>query len=391
MTLDGYLALPDTGTGPGVLVLHAWWGLNDTIKSVCARLAEAGFVAFAPDLYHGQIARTIAEAEVLSQAIDADPERASAKVAQAALFIHQCTGAAAPGLAVIGFSLGGFFALQLAATHPEHIRSVVLFYGTEGTMGQNFSASSAEFLGHFAENDPYEPPSNVEALEHSLRRAGCSVTFHTYPGTGHWFFEPDRTEAYDAAAAQLAWDRTLNFLKRLTMTLQPEPTLVELIRYNNWANAQIIAACQKLTPDQLDATAPGTYGTIRDTLVHIIRSEADYIGRITGQRPQPPFRWEDNPSIDDMAAFAEQVAIALLDVVQRTPPTQMVHEEENGLTMDYQVRHLFIQVINHGIEHRTNITTILAGVGVATPEVDGWGYLFAHPDRFQLKEGRLGN
>ncbi|MCS6848393.1 MAG: DinB family protein [Anaerolineae bacterium] len=172
---------------------------------------------------------------------------------------------------------------------------------------------------------------------------------------------------------------------------QPEPTLVELIRYNNWANAQIIAACRRLDANQLNAAAPGTYGSIYDTLGHIIWAEADYIGRLTGQRPQPPFRWEDKPSIDNIAAFAEQVAAALLDVVQRVPPTQMVHEEENGLTMDYQARHLFIQVINHGIEHRTNITTILSSMGIATPEVDGWGYLFAHPDRFELREGRLGS
>ncbi len=172
-------------------------------------------------------------------------------------------------------------------------------------------------------------------------------------------------------------------------TFQPEPTLVELIRYNNWANAQILAACKELTADQLGATAPGTYGSIYDTLVHMIRAEADYIGRITGRRPQPPFKWEDRPTVADMSAFAGQVATALLDVVQRVPPTQMVHEEEDGLTMDYQAQHLFIQVINHGIEHRTNITTILAGLGVATPEVDGWGYLFAHPERFALQEGRL--
>ncbi|WP_169239090.1 DinB family protein [Candidatus Roseilinea sp. NK_OTU-006] len=171
------------------------------------------------------------------------------------------------------------------------------------------------------------------------------------------------------------------------MEFQPEPTLVELIRYNNWANTQIIAVCQRLDAGQLDATAPGTYGSIYDTLGHMIRAEADYIGRITGRRPQPPFRWEDKPSIDDIAAFAEQVAAALLYVVQHVSPTQMVREEEGSRFIEYQARHLFIQVINHGIEHRTNITTILAGLGVATPEVDGWGYLFAHPDRFALREG----
>lgn len=168
---------------------------------------------------------------------------------------------------------------------------------------------------------------------------------------------------------------------------QPEPTLVELIRYNNWANAQILAICQKLSADQLATVAPGTYGSIHRTLGHMIRAEAIYIGRITSQRPQPPFKWEDGPALADIAAFAPRVADALLDVVQRTPPTQIVREEENGLFLEYEARHLFMQAINHGIEHRTNITTILASLGVALPDMDGWGYLFAHRDRFKLQEG----
>jgi uncharacterized damage-inducible protein DinB len=173
------------------------------------------------------------------------------------------------------------------------------------------------------------------------------------------------------------------------MEPQPETTLVELIRYNNWANAQVLAACQKLTADQLASSAPGTYGTIRHTLEHIIRAEADYVGRLTGVRPQPTFMWEDQPTLTDVFAFAGQVAVALLDAVQHIPPTHLVHEEEDGKYIDYQARHLFIQVVDHGIEHRTNITTILSSLGLPALEVDGWGYLFSHPDRFELKEGTL--
>jgi uncharacterized damage-inducible protein DinB len=169
------------------------------------------------------------------------------------------------------------------------------------------------------------------------------------------------------------------------MNIQPEPTLVELIRYNNWANAQIFAVCQKLTPKQLSASAPGAYGSIHATLGHIIAAEADYIHRLTGEGPQPPFRWEDEPALEDIFAFSGSVASALLDVVQRVPPGNTVHEEENGNTMDYTASLLFLQVINHGIEHRTNITTILSGLGLPTPEIDGWGYLFAHPETFALK------
>ena len=207
---QGFLAVPPTGQGPGVLVLHAWWGLNDTIKSFCTQLAGAGFVAFAPDLYHGQVADTIPAAQALAKALGANYLQAEAEIAEATRFLDERVGQPARGLAVMGFSLGANSALDLAAADPEHIHSVVLFYGTGGG---DFSSSRAAYLGHFAENDPYEPPSGVDELEESLRSAGRPVTFYRYPGTGHWFCEPDRTDAYDPEAASLAWDRTLAFLK----------------------------------------------------------------------------------------------------------------------------------------------------------------------------------
>ena len=207
---DGFLALPPTGKGPGILVLHAWWGLNDTIKGVCDRLAGEGFVAFAPDLYHGKVADTIANAEGLGQALDANHLPAKAEIAEATQFLNERADQAERGLAVIGFSLGAYYALDLSNADPERIRSVVIFYGTGG---DDFSNSRAAYLGHFAENDEYEPQAGVDELEAALRRAGRTVTFYRYSGTGHWFFEPDRSQAYNQAAASLAWDRTLAFLK----------------------------------------------------------------------------------------------------------------------------------------------------------------------------------
>jgi carboxymethylenebutenolidase len=207
---QGFLAVPPSGKGPGVLVLHAWWGLNDTIKAFCTRLAESGFVAFAPDLYHGMVADNIPDAEVLGKALDAKHLQAKAEIADATMFLYERADQDDRGLAVIGFSLGAYYALDLAAADPERIRSVVLFYGTGD---DDFSNSRAAYLGHFAENDEFEPQSNVDELEKSLKDAGRSVTFYRYDGTGHWFFEPDRS-AYNQAAANLAWDRTLAFLKR---------------------------------------------------------------------------------------------------------------------------------------------------------------------------------
>jgi carboxymethylenebutenolidase len=205
---QGYLAVPPSGAGRGVLVLHAWWGLNDTMKAFCNRLAEAGFTAFAADLYHGQIATTIPEAEKLRDAMDI--KQARADIAEAVSFLRQRAAQADQGLAVIGFSLGAYFALALSAAQPKLIRSAVVFYGTGPV---DFSTSQAAYLGHFAEKDVFESNEDVDTLEHSLRAAGRPVTFHRYLGTGHWFFEPDRTDAYNAAAASLAWERTLAFLK----------------------------------------------------------------------------------------------------------------------------------------------------------------------------------
>ncbi len=210
---DGYLAIPPAGQGEAVLVLHAWWGLNDTVKAFCTRLAQSGFVAFAPDLYHGKVADTIPDAEALGRALDANHMQAKADIAEATTFLSERAGQAGRGLTVIGFSLGAYYALDLAAADPELIHSVVLFYGTGGG---DYSKSRATYLGHFAENDGFEPQSGVDELEESLRRAGRTVTFYRYSGTGHWFFEPDRVQAYNQAAASLAWDRTLAFLRRST-------------------------------------------------------------------------------------------------------------------------------------------------------------------------------
>ncbi len=117
-----------------------------------------------------------------------------ADIALAVAFVNERVGQPNRGLAVIGFSLGANFALDLAEADPEHIRSVVLFYGTGGN---DFSHSRAAYLGHFAENDEFEPQASVDELEAPRSRAGRPVTFYRYSGTGHWFFEPDRHQAYN--------------------------------------------------------------------------------------------------------------------------------------------------------------------------------------------------
>lgn len=209
---QGFLAVPRSGTGRGVLVLHAWWGLNDTIKSVCERLAAEGFVAFAPDLFHGRVAATREEAEALSSSAEEDGgKQVLIDVAAALDFVARHDGRRGPGLGVMGFSFGVDYALRLSMNDPDRVRAVVIFYGAWPLEG--YTASKAAYIGHFAEADEFVPTAQVERLESAVRTAGRPVTFYRYPGTGHWFFEPDRPDTYNGKAAALAWDRTLAFLR----------------------------------------------------------------------------------------------------------------------------------------------------------------------------------
>lgn len=205
---QGFLAVPKAGEAPGVLVLHPWWGLNADTKAFCKRLADAGFVAFAPDLFDGKLATTRAEAEALVGTRGGKEAETKARIREAATFLAERSGR--EDIAVVGFSFGAYHALQFANEAPARVRAVVDFYGTGP---EDFTKSKAAYLGHFAEKDEFEPKASVDALEKSLRAAGRPATFHTYPGTGHWFFEPSVTTAYDRAAAELAWKRTLEFLK----------------------------------------------------------------------------------------------------------------------------------------------------------------------------------
>ena len=212
-TAPGYLALPAAGKGRGVLVLHTWWGLTEPFRRVCDRLAQEGFVALAPDLYHGKITDSPEEAQALGDALDQDATRWRGDISGGVKELHRYDEADQAGthrrVAVIGFSLGGAYALDMSVNLPEEIAAVATFY--VAWAGPAFGRAKAAYLCHYAEVDPFEEPGAAAQMEQAMRAGGRPVASYRYPGTKHWFFEDNRPE-YDAAAVRLAWQRTAAFL-----------------------------------------------------------------------------------------------------------------------------------------------------------------------------------
>jgi carboxymethylenebutenolidase len=216
MSINHYVAVPEGGSGPGVLVLHAWWGLTDFFKDVCNRLAEHGFVALAPDLFNGATTSDQDEAEELAAPLfnDLDATASNMKSALEALQAHDAVSGEQVG--ILGYSLGAFWALDLAINQPSpNVKAVVVYYGNRpGIEPEQFTKPKAAFLGHFATDDDFKPFDDILQTQKQLEQAGKSVTFHQYSGTQHWFAESNQPDYHHAEAADLALTRTLEFLKQ---------------------------------------------------------------------------------------------------------------------------------------------------------------------------------
>jgi dienelactone hydrolase len=189
-----------------LLLLHSAYGLRAAIGDAHARLAAAGFVVETPDLYGGRTADRLQDALALRDRLLGHGQVLADLQQRARALRDRCGGAP---LTVVGFSYGASRALDLALADPQ-IEAVVLFHGT----GQVPAAGrlSVRVLGHFGTEDPFEPPEAVAAFTRRLRAAGAAVTVHAYPGAGHLFTDPG-LEEFDAAAAELAWQRTLAWLR----------------------------------------------------------------------------------------------------------------------------------------------------------------------------------
>jgi len=207
---SAYVVVPDAGTGPGVLVLHAWWGLTPGVRRICDRLADEGFVAMAPDLFDGTEVSTVDEAQ--QRLSDADANDLVAAVRASANALIDLPPTTGDRIGVLGMSMGASLALWLAERAPGSVGAAIAFYGAQEI---DFERTTAAFQLHLAEHDEYVDETAAlftEALLH-LGDEDRPVESHLYPGTAHWFFEPDQP-TFDPDAADLAFERSVAFLRQ---------------------------------------------------------------------------------------------------------------------------------------------------------------------------------
>lgn len=203
----GYLAVPESGSGAAVLVIQEWWGLAPQLMRVCDRLAEAGYVALAPDLYHGELAEHDEMDKASHLMTTLDMEHAAVEMSGAITALLARTETTSSTVGVVGYCMGGMLSLVMAAKEGDRIAAVAPFYGAPlGEGGPDWSNLSAKVAGHFAETDDFFPPDAVKALESELQAAGKDVTFTVYPGTGHAFTnDDDPLGTYNAELACDTW------------------------------------------------------------------------------------------------------------------------------------------------------------------------------------------
>jgi carboxymethylenebutenolidase len=211
---SGYLAKPEAGSGPGVLVIQEWWGLDSGIKESTDRLAAAGFVALAPDLYHGELAGhdEMDKAAHLMQSMP--PDRAGRDMSGAVDYLGGLPAVTSEGIGVVGFCMGGMLSFLIAANRPDKVKAVVAFYGfPQGNMEPDWSKLAASVRGHMAEHDDFFAPDAARALEAKLRGMGKDVTLTVHPGTGHAFMGPHNAlGTLNASLADQIWPQVVSFL-----------------------------------------------------------------------------------------------------------------------------------------------------------------------------------
>ncbi len=205
---QGYLATPAGGKGPGILVIQEWWGLVPHIKHVADRFAAEGFTALAPDMYHGKTADEPDGAGKLFMALNIAQAEKDLQGATKYLKTHSSSAK----IGAVGFCMCGQLAL-FAATLDPSIGATVNFYGIHPNVKPDYRKLSGPVLGLFAEKDGFVNPDVAKGVDKAIKDAGKSSEIHIYPGVDHAFFNDTNTAAYNKAAADDAWKRTLTFFR----------------------------------------------------------------------------------------------------------------------------------------------------------------------------------
>lgn len=204
---------------PGVIVIHEWWGLNDEVRAKAKQLAAAGFSALAVDLYAGQGATEPEAARKLAGAVRADVPGVVANLAAAATYLKEVAGSGKIG--VIGWCLGGGFALDLALARPDVVDAVVMYYGQVKTTAAELAALKVPVMGHFGGLDQGIPLPGVRTFRKLLKEKGVEGRILVYPQAGHAFSNPTRMETYRAEDAAQAWQKTVRFFGRHLVVRPP--------------------------------------------------------------------------------------------------------------------------------------------------------------------------
>ncbi|MGH7276124.1 MAG: dienelactone hydrolase family protein [Candidatus Rokuibacteriota bacterium] len=206
---SGYLATSASGKGPGIIVIQEWWGLVGHIKKVCDRFATEGFTALAPDMYHGRTASEPDEAGKLFMALNIAQAEQDLRGAAAYLAGHSST----KKLGAVGFCMGGQLAVFAATLNPS-VGACVNFYGIHPNVKPDYSKLSGPVLGLFAEKDGFVTPQVAKDTDAAIKKAGKRSEINIYPGVDHAFFNDERADVYNKAAAADAWKRTLAFFRQ---------------------------------------------------------------------------------------------------------------------------------------------------------------------------------
>jgi carboxymethylenebutenolidase len=211
-TASGYLSVAESGAGPGLVVIQEWWGLNDQIKRTADRFAGEGFTALVPDLYHGRVIGFHEPDEAGKALMALDEARAAKELRGAVDYLLSSGEATGDFVGAVGYCMGGGLAITLGATHDK-VKAVVSFYGAPGPE-TDLTRIPGSVLGHFGDHDDFASPEAVGQLDQALEVAQVPHIFYTYAGGHHAFANEDRPEVYNAEAATLSWQRSLDFLRK---------------------------------------------------------------------------------------------------------------------------------------------------------------------------------